>query len=423
MDVRITVETTFENGEKRIHQLDGISRPYLVTCPEGFGLRLEDGKRVLEQLQRAILCDQVEEISRESRVCPTCASVRAIHDYRTRVLDTLFGRIQVKAARFRRCSCDAGSSTNSSGPLSALAYFFPDRATPELQRLHAELGSRHSFREAARLMKSFLPCRPPHHTTVRDRLGRVATELEKSRRASGNPVEALPKGGLTVFLDGAHIRCRPEYQQRHLDLVVGKIESRNMCRRFGLVVNATASPGSRMREELSGFGWKPGRLLTVSSDGELALPNLIRNAMGGDGQVKHILDWWHISMRVQHVEAAVQGLVQTPGFPGNPVLFQRPAKSLRWWLWHGRARVAETYLKGLMHDCTCLAEEPSAVCTAAARVRARCETLYIYLANNMESLVDYGRRYSNGLPISSSRAEGSVDDIANARMGKRRSVR
>jgi hypothetical protein len=145
--------------------------------------------------------------------------------------------------------------------------------------------------------------------------------------------------------------------------------------------------------------------------------------MGGDGPVKHILDWWHLSMRVQHVEAAVQGLVQTQGFVGNPVLFQRPAKSLRWWLWRGRARVAETYLKGLMHDCASFAEEPPAVRAAAARVQARCETLYTYLANNMESLVDYGRRYRNGLPISSSRAEGSVDDIANARMGKRRRMR
>jgi len=82
-----------------------------------------------------------------------------------------------------------------------------------------------------------------------------------------------------------------------------------------------------------------------------------------------------------------------------------------------------TYLKGLLHDCAGFAEGPSAVRAAAARVRARCETLYTYLANNMESLVDYGRRYLSGLPISSSRAEGSVDDIANARMGKRRRMR
>ena len=288
MDVRTTVETTFDNGEKRTHQLDGISRPFRVTCPDGIGLHLEDGKRIVEQIQRVILYDQVDEIIRESRVCPDCASVRAIHDYRTRDLDTLFGRVRVKAARLRRCSCDVRSAAMPGGPISPLAYFFPDRATPELQRLHAELGSRHSFREAARLMKSFLPCHPPHHTTVRDRLGRVATGLEKSRRASGDPVEAPPKGGLTVFLDGAHVRCRPEYQQRHLDLVVGKIESRNMCRRFGLVANATASAGSRMREELSDFGLKPGRLLTVISDGELALPNLIRNAIEPP-QRRHLL--------------------------------------------------------------------------------------------------------------------------------------
>lgn len=128
------------------------------------------------------------------------------------------------------------------GPTFLLALFFSNRATPELQRLHAELGSRHSFREDARLMKSFLPCHSPHHTTVHGLLGRFAGRLECSRKTSKESGVAALKGGLTGFLDGAHIRCRPEYQQRHLDLVVSKIENRQMCRRFGLVVNAMASP-------------------------------------------------------------------------------------------------------------------------------------------------------------------------------------
>lgn len=331
MHVLITVETTFKNGEKRIHQLDGISRPYRVTCPEGFGLLLEDGKRIVEQIQRPIICDHVGEINRESCVCPMCASVR-VHGYRTRVLDTLLGRLRVKAARLRRCPCDARLVTMPAGPISPPAFFFPDRATPELQRLHAELGSRHSFREVARLMKCFLHCHPPHHATVHGRLGRIAERLECRRKTLSYPGDATPKGGLTEFLDGAHIRCRLEYQQRHLDLVVGKIENRQMCRRFGLAVNATASPRSRAREELSAFGWRPGRLLTVISDGEPSLPNLMRNATGGDSQVKHILDWRHISMCVRHVDTAVQGLVQTDGFADNTVLFQRPEKSLRWWV-------------------------------------------------------------------------------------------
>ena len=60
---------------------------------------------------------------------------------------------------------------------------------------------------------------------------------------------------------------------------------------------------------------------------------------------------------------------------------------------------------------------------AVIRVQARCRELYTYLANNMDSLTDYGRRYRNGLAVSSSRAEGCVDDIGNTRMGKRRRMR
>lgn len=76
--------------------------------------------------------------------------------------------------------------------------------------------------------------------------------------------------------------------------------------------------------------------------------DLVGNVINGDGKGKHILVWWHSPMPVRYVETAVQGPVQTQRFTGNPVLFQHHANSLRWWLWHGKARVAETYLKGLM---------------------------------------------------------------------------
>lgn len=53
----------------------------------------------------------------------------------------------------------------------------------------------------------------------------------------------------------------------------------------------------------------------------------------------------------------------------------------------------------------------------------RCRDLYSYLANNMDNLTNYGQRHRRGHPISSSRAEGCVDDIGNTRMGKRRRMR
>ena len=424
MDVEIIVETSFENGTKRSHRRGRLSRPHRHVQPEGFGLLLEDAKTILGHLQKAILLDQIEEISEAGRTCPACTKVRAIHDYRPRVLDTLFGRFRVKAARIRRCACDATSDVVLGGPLSPLARVFPDRSTPELQRLQAELGARHSFREAARILETFLPCATQMNTTVRNRLGTIAKAISDGKQ----PEPAVMVSGedpsspaLTVFLDGAHIRCRPEYQKRHLDVVVGKIESRDRCRRFGLVQQAVFSPASQLRQDLSALRWDGRRTVTVISDGEPALPNLVRDAAGG--AVRHILDWWHISMRVQHVENAVKGLLQTRTFSGIPVLFKRPAETLRWYLWHGKIQTAGTTLQWLIADCTRLCRDDPAVREAAARVLAQCRDLYSYLANNMDSLTDYGWRHRNGFPISSSRAEGCVDDIGNTRMGKRRRMR
>ena len=100
------------------------------------------------------------------------------------------------------------------------------------------------------------------------------------------------------------------------------------------------------------------------------------------------------------------------------MLFERPAERLRWYLWHGKVRAATTDLRWLLTDCQRLSKDDPEVRDAAARVQARCRELYSFLANTMDSLTDYGWRYRNGLPISSSRAEDCADDIGNSRMGK-----
>jgi hypothetical protein len=75
---------------------------------EAIGLMLEDARASLERLQKAIVVDQVEEISRISRACPDCQTQRRIHDDRARKLDTLFGRVSVRAPRMCPCMCQTG---------------------------------------------------------------------------------------------------------------------------------------------------------------------------------------------------------------------------------------------------------------------------------------------------------------------------
>lgn len=202
----------------------------------------------------------------------------------------------MKSPRLRQCACKSDAGAAKVVLLSPFNALFPDRATPELLRLQAELGSRHSFREAARLLEMFLPCAPQSNTTVRNRLGRIAEKLDVAYEAHGDQNASDTSSPLTVFLDGAHIICRPEYQKRHLDVVVGKVENANMSRRFGLVRQAARSPAKQLRHDLIAQGWDDQSKVTVISDGEHALPNLVRRAV--QGPVTHILDWWHISMRV-----------------------------------------------------------------------------------------------------------------------------
>ena len=84
MGVRITVETIFEDGKTRKHELGTGSRPFRKMRGEAVGLMLEDAKTILAQMQRSIVNDQFEELSQACRPCPAGQKVRRTHDYRSR---------------------------------------------------------------------------------------------------------------------------------------------------------------------------------------------------------------------------------------------------------------------------------------------------------------------------------------------------
>jgi hypothetical protein len=424
MDVRIVVETVFENGTTRKHELGAWSRPFRQMSGEAVGLTLEDAKAVLAQIQKTIVQDQVEEMSEACRPCPGCGHVRRIHDYRSRKLETMFGRLSVRAPRIKLCACQADAHGRIGSPLSPLSYFLPDRATPEFQRLQAELASRHSFREAARLMNTFLPCKAQSHVTTRNRLGRVAEQLEPGfpcdKTATAETSQKVAPANL--FLDGAHIRCRPEYQKRHLDVVVGRIETTTGSMRLAFVLSASPSPDRQIREDLVAAGWRPGNPITVFSDGEPALVNYVRQATRQP--VTHILDWWHISMRIKHIENATTGLAQAAWGRKGAGTLPDLAERIRWLVWHGQLSRALAAIQTLTHMSRRLEDLSRPEIKASIRkTTARCDALETYLRNNAGSIPSYAKRHNAGLPISSSRAEGCVDDIANTRMGKRRRMR
>jgi hypothetical protein len=401
-----------------------LERRVVGLTAEEIGLTLAEGKALLGELARVILQTQMEEFATCARMCGDCLKLRRRRDSRTRTIQTLFGAITVDAPRISACPCgnDWGFVDVSQSPLAEL---LPDRCTPELRRLQAELSARHSYREAARLLSTLLPCDPVSHATMRNRTHRVAADLEQKPVVQPSPEPVIdPAPEIVVLIDGAHIRAAHGYQSRHLDVTVGKIEVTGMPpRRFAFAPKGAESPLATLRQALRDQGWHAGRPVTVISDGEAALPGLVRAAVGEP--ITCILDWWHISMRVQHIEQALRGIyaLDPPHRAGLEMVEQRIGR-LRHLIWNGYHEEAHDELFGMRH----MASEVAYVNggkfrPAVARLLWNCDDLRRYLANNNGPLIDYGERYRSEKPISTSRAEGCVDEIANARMAKKQRMR
>ena len=129
--------------------------------------------------------------------------------------------------------------------------------------------------------------------------------LRRRQPASDEPCQTWPDGGVTrrrthpggSRFPGApfrgHGRARGNGATSNPTL---RCSTERVGTRPGAIGNA-----------LRARGWLPGRDIVVLSDGDPALVECVRSAAGDN--VKHILDWFHISMRVRHVEQALAGLL------------------------------------------------------------------------------------------------------------------
>ena len=107
---------------------------------------------MLAELQRLVPQSQMEEYTFCARVCLACLRMPPARWPHADHPDVVRA-VTVEAPRISICRC-----SNTMGfidlSFSSLADLLPDRCTPEFRRVQAELGARHSFREAGRLLAS-----------------------------------------------------------------------------------------------------------------------------------------------------------------------------------------------------------------------------------------------------------------------------
>ena len=91
MKWRVLLELKETNGSVQTHEMVTCDRPTNATSPEMIGLTLAEGNSVLAAMQNQMVQSQVDGYCQHRRKCAHCESRRAIKDWRTRQLTTLFG--------------------------------------------------------------------------------------------------------------------------------------------------------------------------------------------------------------------------------------------------------------------------------------------------------------------------------------------
>ena len=138
-------------------------------------------------------------------------------------------------------------------------------------------------------------------------------------------------------------------------------------------------------------------------------------------KARPILDWFQLTRRLTVRKRARYGeeaIDQLPT-PYHDRLC-RHLKSLKWRLWHGYRRGALNRIPALLFTLRL----PAITGTrAAVRVRRLIKELKGYLNNNLDSLVNYGRRYRSGERISTAFMESAVKQLIDRRMSKSQQMR
>jgi hypothetical protein len=127
----------------------------------------------------------------------------------------------------------------------------------------------------------------------------------------------------------------------------------------------------------------------------------------------HILDWFHITMRLTVLNQMAKGVpVEHKGEK-----FENELERVKWFLWHSNVYKALQLLEWLELDIDTEASDE------ARKLARTLHEFDHYIRSNQSSIPNYGDRYRNEEPISSALAESSVNQMISKRFVKKQQMR
>jgi hypothetical protein len=413
MKWRVMVELTGSDGIVRLQEVSA-GGSNASECSAGtVGLMLAGGKRTLAGLQDQLVRAQAEEYCHQRRGCSHCGSQRPFKDFRTRRLLSLFGTVGVRAPRFLPCQC----AVTRRHTLNPVVEIMPDRCTPEYERVVARMGSLLPYARARTLLSEFLPFGDvPAVETTRRRTMRVGARLERQAASSQPAAPAADARAITLFIDGGHVRSVRSYQVRSFEVMLAQVSNDDGKQ---VVFSSMPAEADRQRDQLRGvlhgLGAAPGTPVTILSDGAEGPRSLGEAACVGP--THHVLDWFHLSMRIQHVaQAAVSWPDASAEDRKAGASLAETIERIKWRLWHGQVRRGLDLIAETMATLEATAETASPATSAALKVLRLLRELETYVCGQSDIIIDYATARRREKPISTAVTESTVQWLVHRRM-------
>ena len=172
----------------------------------------------------------------------------------------------------------------------------------------------------------------------------------------------------------------------------------------------------------SGLGMTADTEVTILSDGAGGPRSLGEAA--STGTVFHVLDWFHLAMRVQHAAQCASGWPNaTIRGRRDGARFSDAVEHIRWRLWHGQTGRALRLIQRTLTAVTAKAEGKTAAARSAAKLAKALIALETYVSGLADLIIDYASARLDDEPFSTSPTEDTVQWLLHSRMGARQQMR
>ncbi len=292
-----------------------------------------------------------------------------------------------------------------------------------MRYIEAKWASLMSYDLTVERLKDILPISQTlNAATVRNHLVSVVKrqEAELATQAdflekSAYDCDKLPRPGkpMVIRFGGGYVRdCHN--RKNNFEIITGKAYSENIqAKRFGYIHVLEDNPRKRLRSLLNAQGMQTNQQITFLSDGA---DNLRMIQIGIYPEAEHILDWFHVSMRLTVLNQCIKGILAKSVEIGTEL--QSRLEKTKWYLWQGNVENALDQLD----SCLCICDDAEPHYKNSKKVVRYLDEMMTYIANNQGMIPNYGERYRYGEPISTAFVESTVNEVIAKRMAKKQQM-